>query len=99
MKDLGDRDFADRLFNTPDKRLSLDIQVLPHPFPGPALIFMGRQDTTVRYRDAWPLVENYPRATVALLDRAGHLAMMHQRTLFTAFVNEWLDRLEAYISR
>jgi len=99
VKDLGDSDFADRLFTTPNKRLSLDIQVLPHPFPGPALIFMGRQDSSVRPADAWPIVEHYPRATVALLDRAGHLAMVHQRTLFTALVNEWLDRLEEYIGR
>jgi hypothetical protein len=44
-------------------------------------------------------VENYPRVTVALLDRAGHLAMVHQRTLFTALVHEWLDRLEEYIGQ
>jgi pimeloyl-ACP methyl ester carboxylesterase len=96
-KELWDRDFADRLFNTPNEQFSFDFQVLPQPFPGPALIFMGRQDPMVRYTDAWPIVENYPRATVALLDRAGHLAMVHQRTLFNALVNEWLDRLEEYV--
>ena len=41
-----------------DKRLSFDIQVLRRPFPGPALIFMGRQDSVVRHTDAWPIVEN-----------------------------------------
>ena len=95
-KELWDRDFAERFFNESNIQLSFDINQLPHPFPGPVLIVMGRQDPIVRYTDVWPLVENYPRATVALLDRAGHLAMVHQRTVFTALVNEWLDRLEEY---
>jgi len=96
-KELWDRDFADRFFTEPNIQLSFDINQLPHPFPGPVLIVMGRQDPIVRYTDVWPIVETYPRATVALLDRAGHLAMVHQRTLFTALVNEWLDRLEEYV--
>jgi pimeloyl-ACP methyl ester carboxylesterase len=97
-KEFWDATFADRFWNTPNEQFSFDIRVLPKPFPGPALIFMGRQDDVVRYTDAWPVVEDYPRATVALLDRAGHLAMVHQRTLFNALVNEWLDRLEEYVS-
>jgi hypothetical protein len=50
----------------------------------------------VPYKDVWPLIEQYPRATVALLDRAGHLAMIHQRTLFNALVSEWLNRVDEY---
>jgi hypothetical protein len=56
---------------------------------------MGRQDYGIPFnKDALAFIENYPRATVALLDRAGHLAMVHQRRLFNALASEWFDRVE-----
>jgi pimeloyl-ACP methyl ester carboxylesterase len=73
---------------------SFDVGRLPSPFPGPALFLMGRQDASVGYRDAWKILEDYPRATFAILDRAGHCLTMEQEGLFHALVNEWLDRLE-----
>ena len=68
--------------------------VEPVPFDKPVLILVGRQDSTTGYRDAWDLVERYPRATFAVLDRAGHALDMEQRGLFEALVDEWLDRVE-----
>ena len=44
--------------------------------------------------EAWDLVERYPRATFAVLDRAGHGLDVEQRGLFEALVGEWLDRVE-----
>ncbi len=38
----------------------------------PALIVTGRQDTMTGYADAWGLLEDYPRATYAVLDFADH---------------------------
>jgi pimeloyl-ACP methyl ester carboxylesterase len=67
--------------------------VEPVPFEKPALIVVGRQDSVTGYRDAWELVENYPRATFAVLDRAGHALDIEQRGLFEALVGEWLDRV------
>jgi pimeloyl-ACP methyl ester carboxylesterase len=64
------------------------------PYPGPALILLGRQDSSTGYRDAWRILEHYPRATFAVLDRAGHNAQIEQPALFTALVHEWLDRVE-----
>ena len=97
-KELLDPEFVARFWESPDPaaRFSFDVHTLAKPFPGPTLVFMGRQDDGVPYKDVWPLIEQYPRATVALLDRAGHLAMVHQRTLFNALVSEWLDRVEEY---
>ena len=63
-------------------------------FSKPTLILTGRQDNVVGYRDAWDLVENFPRATYAVLDRAGHFLSIEQNTLMKAFVDEWLDRVE-----
>jgi len=68
--------------------------VEPAPFGKPVLIVVGRQDSVTGYRDAWGLVEHYPRATFAVLDRAGHALTIEQRGLFEALVGEWLDRVE-----
>ena len=43
-------------------------------------------------------MEKYPRATFAVLDLAGHILQIEQESLFNALVNEWLDRVEYYIS-
>jgi pimeloyl-ACP methyl ester carboxylesterase len=64
------------------------------PYSGPTLFFLGRQDSDTGYRDAWRILEHYPRATFAALDRAGHNAQIEQPALFAALVHEWLDRVE-----
>ncbi len=63
----------------------------------PALIVAGRQDSIVGYRDGWPILEHLPRATFAVLDRAGHALEREQSALFKALAGEWLDRVEEYI--
>ncbi|GAB2505485.1 alpha/beta hydrolase [Promicromonospora xylanilytica] len=68
--------------------------VEPAPYDGPVLVLVGRQDSVTGYRDAWDLVEHYPRATFAVLDRAGHALNIEQRGLFESLVGEWLDRVE-----
>ena len=77
---------------------SFDVDDLAEPFGGPTLMLMGRQDSVCGYRDAWDLIEAYPRATFAVLDRAGHGLSVEQRGLFSALVDEWLDRVEEYVS-
>ncbi|GER91874.1 hypothetical protein KDW_60360 [Dictyobacter vulcani] len=67
---------------------------LAQPFTRPVLIFTGRQDTVVGYRDAWNILEQYPRGTFAVLDRAGHNGHIEQSQLFNAMIHEWLDRVE-----
>jgi pimeloyl-ACP methyl ester carboxylesterase len=68
--------------------------VEPAPFEKPVLIVVGRQDSVTGYRDAWSLVEHYPRATFAVLDGAGHALHLEQPGLLEALVGEWLDRVE-----
>ncbi len=46
------------------------------------------------YKDAWDILDNYPRGTLAVLDRAGHNLQLEQVELFNCLVNEWLDRVE-----
>jgi pimeloyl-ACP methyl ester carboxylesterase len=77
---------------------SFDVDVLAEPFTGPTLILTGRQDHLCGYRDAWGIVENYLRATYAVLDRAGHFLFWEQDELCAALTREWLDRVVEHIS-
>ncbi|MEU6250549.1 alpha/beta hydrolase [Glycomyces sp. NPDC047010] len=64
------------------------------PFERPTLIVTGRQDDNTGYADVYALFEHYPRATFAVLDRAGHNLQLEQPVLLDAFLDEWLDRVE-----
>jgi pimeloyl-ACP methyl ester carboxylesterase len=77
-------------------KYSFDVEQLPQPFPAPTLFLLGRQDFAVGYRDAWRIIENYPRASYVVLDRAGHNLFMEQGKLYEALMHEWLDRVEEY---
>jgi len=70
---------------------SFDVARLPRPFSKPALFVHGRQDSDCGYREAWKVLESFPRATFAVLDRAGHCLTMEQGQLFTGLLSEWLD--------
>ncbi len=89
---LADVAFLERLDS--GANLSIDVSgPLPAPFPGPTLIVAGRQDSVVGWADTLPLLDSFPRATLAILNRAGHGVRAEQRTLVAALVDEWLDRL------
>lgn len=75
---------------------SFDVDTLPVPFDGPTLMLTARQDHLCGYRDAWDLLDNYPRATFAVLDRAGHFVNIEQDVLCQALMREWLDRVEEW---
>ena len=91
---VADRAFIERVGANP--AFSFDVDKPDEPFPAPTLIITGRQDSLCGYRDAWTLLDNYPRATFAVLDRAGHGVSNEQQVLFRALVSEWLDRVEEY---
>lgn len=76
-----------------------DVDKLPRPFPAPTLFVTGRQDHWVGYSDAWQIVENYPRATFAVLDGTGHLVRGERPELWISLVKEWLDRVEEWIAK
>lgn len=65
----------------------------------PTVIMTGRQDSSTGYRDTWALLEHYPRASFAVLDRAGHNLQIEQPQLFHTITGEWLDRLEESLPR
>lgn len=91
--DAADVQFLERLLQH-GYPFSEDVDADQPPYERPALFLMGRQDATVGYRDAWRLIEQFPRATFAVLDRAGHNLQIEQEGLLNCLVGEWLDRLE-----
>src|SRR6266498_376917 len=94
----GDSEFLGKIRKQPEKyAFSFDVDHMSEPFPGPSLIITGRQDAIVGYRDAWNILENYPRATYVVLDRAGHF-LEDSNDLVAVLVNNWLDRVEEYIN-
>jgi pimeloyl-ACP methyl ester carboxylesterase len=91
-----DKALIERLFQAPESTPESSPDYVDQPFPGPALIVTGRQDHVCGYQAAWDLLEVYPRATFAVLDRGGHILWVEQQTLVTALIGEWLDRVQEY---
>lgn len=89
---------ADHAFLTRFKNIgyafTFNVDTLSGPFNKPVLIMTGRQDASVGYRDAWRILENYPRGTFAVLDKAGHNLQIEQDLIFNALVKEWMERVE-----
>lgn len=88
----ADQAFIQQLRQKEAYRLKEDPDRLAEPFAKPVLIITGRHDTNVGFVDAFPLAQQYPRATYAALDRAGHGVILEQETLFNVLMSEWLDR-------
>lgn len=93
-RQMGDYQFLNKIRERQDKyAFSFDVDNTSESFSGPSLIIAGRQDASVGYRDAWNILEKYPRATFVVLDRAGHL-LEEKEILVNVLINEWLDRVE-----
>lgn len=71
---------------------SFNIDNVDKKFDKPVLMLLGRQDSCVGYKDAWNILENFPRATFAILDKAGHNLQIEQEELFNSLINEWIIR-------
>jgi pimeloyl-ACP methyl ester carboxylesterase len=68
------------------------IDIGSSPFSGPTLLVAGRQDSVVGYADALELLDRYPRATLGVIENAGHALMHEQPDLLAALVGDWLTR-------
>jgi pimeloyl-ACP methyl ester carboxylesterase len=64
-------------------------------YGGPTLVVAGRQDSTVGYAAAVDLVDHYRKATLAILDHAGHALPHEQPELLAALLQEWLTRADS----
>lgn len=63
------------------------------PFDGPVAILLGRDDGFIGWKSQMRLGDAYSRATLVLVDGAGH-ALLHERpALLRATIDDWLDRV------
>jgi pimeloyl-ACP methyl ester carboxylesterase len=62
-------------------------------FDRPSLIVAGLQDSMSGHLDSIDLLHRFPRATLAVLDAAGHGLAFERPDVFTALVRDWLMRL------
>lgn len=89
---LADQAFLERLGSN-----YLLPEALAHPgqdFTQPSLILTGRQDSLAGYEAAWALRDEFPRATIATLDVAGHwLGRIERPAPFHALIRDWLERM------
>jgi len=94
---VADREFVKRL----QGKFSFNVDALSEPFDKPTLILIGRQDSYVGHHEAWNIIENYPRATFAMLDCSGHFVGRpgEQEKLFAVLINDWIDRIEEYTGK
>jgi pimeloyl-ACP methyl ester carboxylesterase len=94
VSDKGNWEFRKKIRTVENYQYSFDVDKLSAKFDKPSLIIAGRQDFLVGYKDIYDFLDYYPRATFAILDRAGHFAQIEQEELFNALAIEWLERLE-----
>jgi pimeloyl-ACP methyl ester carboxylesterase len=94
----GHRDSDDNFLDRLNKNYLLPVEVryAGDPFAQPSLIALGRQDATVGYeRQLQLLLPEFPRATVAIVDLAGHyLGRVERPKVFNALVRDWIERVE-----
>lgn len=95
--EISDNEFL-RNFKENGYQFSFNVDKVSKKFNKPTLILLGRQDSCVGYKDAWNILEDFPRATFAILDRAGHNLQIEQEKLFDSLVTEWILRVEEYIN-
>lgn len=97
ISDYGttDEEFLDSLRQN-GYGFSFEVDKVHKKYDKPALILLGKQDACVGYKDGWSILENYSRATFAIVDRAGHLLQIEQENLFNSLVNDWLIRVNEF---
>lgn len=87
--DLIDEEAAERI----GQRWELTSRQAPRS-TGPVTIIAGRLDSTVGYAAAVQLLDDYPHASLAVVDDAGHALPHEQPKILKALLMEWLVRVQ-----
>ncbi len=89
----SDDDLLERL--NKNYLLPVEVRHASEPFVQPSLIALGHQDATVGYERQLQLLSEFPRATMAVVDMAGHyLGRVERPKVFNALVRDWIERVE-----
>jgi len=90
---LADEQFLSK-FSNEGYSFSFDRDLFNQKFEKPSLFIMGRQDGVVGYHNTYNVIENYPRASFIVLDKAAHDVQIEQESIFNPLINEWLERVK-----
>jgi len=63
-------------------------------FEKPVLLMLGRQDSEVGFEQQYELYKTYRRATIMILDKAGHNLQIENHELFDLSFLDFLGRIE-----
>ncbi len=85
---LQDTHFLNKVL---DGAFQYDVDDLPKPYNGPALIITGKQDTAVGFIDQFELTKQYTNGTYVAIAGGGHNVQIEQPEIFTGIVKGWLD--------
>lgn len=89
----SDDDLLERL--NKNYLLPIEVRHASSPFERPSLIALGHQDATVGYERQLQLLPEFPRATMTVVDLAGHyLGRVERPKVFHVLVQDWLERVE-----
>lgn len=94
--EVADNKFISHLEKNYQFTFDVDKGISDIYFNKPVLFICGRQDNCVGYKDLLNLIEDYPRATISIIDVAGHNLQIEQPKLFNSLVENWLLRVEKY---
>ncbi|MEI5907029.1 alpha/beta hydrolase [Bacillus spongiae] len=86
---LADEPFLQKIA----KQYSFTFPVTQMMYEFPAIFLLGKQDSVVGYKDALDLIDQFPRATYAIVDEAGHNLQIEQREIFDTLIHDWLNRV------
>ena len=92
---VSDNNFLSNYFNG-KYNLDLENKLINKTikFDKPVCILCGRQDHWVGYSNAYELLDNFPRATFAILDCSGHALQIENELVFNQLVKDWIWRIE-----
>jgi pimeloyl-ACP methyl ester carboxylesterase len=81
-----------------DGSFSHDIGKTAIDYDRPTLVMAGRQDSAVGYEDQYESCKGFSRASVMVLDKAGHNLQIERRSLFEASFLDWLERVRTFVA-
>lgn len=90
----GNQDFLDTLKNHYSYSFDVDEVIRKLCYDKPVLLITAHQDICVGYQDLWDLIEDYPKASFSMVDKAGHNMQTEQPDIFEALVKQWLENID-----
>lgn len=79
------------------KKIGLNYSLTYNPdekiFTKPVIFFLGKHDSAVGYVDALNILDRYEKASVVLLENAGHSLQLEQPEVFTETFVQWIKQI------